>query len=577
MARKISTPGRAGRRNPASQGDREDREDREDQLAAQNEELRRAQSELEASRNRYAQLYDRAPVGYLALDGRGCIMEINITGARKLRMAREQLVGTQLSLFADGVANLTLLLEHLRKCRSLQERVVTRLDLKVHGGAVLPVQLASAPERAEKGTLYFTTLTDLTQQAAAETALRHRDEALRRLNEELELRVHERTEALRKSEALKRGVFESIAAELVVIDSQGGILEISKAGIAPEESALFAVSSKAQNYLEICQRAAEDGYDGSTQAAVGIAAVLGGNLQKFHTEYRRTVAEEEDRWFSLTVTPLAETGGAVLLHEEISARKNLERQILEISEKERRRIGQDLHDGLCQHLTGTALMAAALARSLSDGPEGGRASEIARFIRTAVEETRHVARGLHPVEIDACGLSSALQEMVDEIARRMPCTFECGEDVDVGDSEVAVNFYRIAQEAVANALKHAEATRVLVSLQRSGNYLVLTVEDDGVGFQPLTESHKGMGFAIMRHRASTLGAKLDSMALPGGGVRVRCSLPLYLGRRTRGPAPSADSTPVTADVPAPALPATTGGADPAPVPPDSRTPRSAQH
>jgi PAS domain S-box-containing protein len=551
--------------------------DREDQLAAQNEELRRAQSELEASRNRYAQLYDRAPVGYLALDGRGCIMEINLTGARKLGVAREQLVGSQLSFFADGIVNLSLLLEHLRKCRSLQERVVTRLDLKVPGGVVLPVQLASAPERAEKGSLYFTTLTDLTEQAAAETALHHQEEALRRLNEELELRVQERTEALRKSENLKRGVFESIVAELVVLDAQGGILELNKAGIAPEESALFDIPPNSKNYLEICHRAAEEGVDGASQAAAGIAAVLGGNLQKFHTEYRRTVAEEDDRWFSLTVTPLAEAGGAVLLHEEISGRKNLERLILEISEKERRRIGQDLHDGLCQHLTGTALMAAALARSLSDGPEGGRASEIARFIRTAVEETRHVARGLHPVEIDAYGLSSALQELVDEVSRRMPCEFECGEDVDVGDSEVAVNFYRIAQEAVANALKHAAATRVSVSLQRSGNYLVLTVEDDGVGFQPLAESHKGMGFAIMRYRASTLGAKLDSMALPGGGVRVRCSLPLHLGRRSRSQAPGADPAAAGAPISALLTPSEAAVlADPAPVPPDSRTLRSAQ-
>ena len=571
MTQKSRTP---GRKIPVAQADHED------QLAAQNEELRRAQSELEASRNRYAQLYDGAPVGYLTLNAKGCILDINLTGAHKLGMPRGRLVGSLLSCFADGIANLTLMLEHLRKCRTASERVVTRLDLRVKGGKVLPVQLASAPECPENGRLYFTTLTDLTKQAEAESALRLRDEALCRLNAELELRVQERTESLRKSEALKTGVLESIVAEVVVLDSQGGILELNKAGIDPKDSALFAVPSEAQNYLEICQRAAEEGLDGASQAAIGIAAVLEGNLQKFHTEYRRTVAEEEDRWFSLTVTPLAELGGAVMLHEEISERKNLERQILEISENERRRIGQDLHDGLCQHLTGTALMAAALARSLSDGPEGGRASEIARFIRTAVEETRHVARGLHPVEIDACGLSSALQEMVDEIARRIPCKFECGEDVDVGDSEVAVNFYRIAQEAVANALKHAKATRVLVSLQRSGNYLVLTVEDDGIGFQPLAESHKGMGFAIMRYRASTLGAKLDSMALPGGGVRVRCSLPLDLGRRTRSPAPVTDSTPVESAVPGPALPALTEEAaapdDPAPVPPDSRTPRSAQ-
>jgi hypothetical protein len=117
----------------------------------------------------------------------------------------------------------------------------------------------------------------------------------------------------------------------------------------------------------------------------------------------------------------------------------------------------------------------------------------------------------------------------------------------------------------------------LVSLLRSGNYLVLTVEDDGIGFQPLAESHKGMGFAIMRYRASTLGAKLDSMALPGGGVRVRCSLPLQLGRGSRSRAPGSD--PAAAGAPLSALLTPNEEAipaDPAPAPPDSRTLQSAQ-
>ena len=499
--------------------------DEADQLAAENEEMRSAQSELEDSRNRYAQLYDLAPVGYITLSRNGRIENINLTGARMLGCEREQLIGAMLNTFANAPGDLGHLLTHLRQCRKGAQKVLTRLELKTRSAQVLAVQLISNPAGETLHASYLTILTDLSEQAHFERVLNENQAAVQRLNESLELRVLARTAALRKSELLKQSIFESIAAEVVVLNTRGDIIEYNQPHWGLATSALFQIENGSSNYLDVCQQAAEEAQDGAAQAAAGIAAVLGGSLERFNIEYRKPGSAEADRWFSLTATPLADGAGVLLLHEDISEQKNLQREILEVSEKERRRIGQDLHDGLCQHLTGTALLATALARSLADGPAGARALEIANYIRTAVDQTRHVARGLHPVEIDACGLSSALQELADDINKRLPCVFHYFGDIDVGDSEVAVNLFRITQEAVDNVIKHAQAHRIDIHLKKTGAYLLLTIEDNGIGLQHSQKPRKGMGINIMKYRASTLGAKLDVVNLPEHGVRVRCSLP----------------------------------------------------
>ncbi|MES2569931.1 MAG: PAS domain S-box protein, partial [Verrucomicrobiota bacterium] len=489
--------------------------------------LRTLRLELEQARERSTLQYDHAPVGYCTLDAAGRIHTLNHAAEALLGRQCHAIAGSLFSSLIKERSQLSKLSAHLRACSENSARVVTRLRLRHADGAALFVQLTSQPEAGRFGTVYLTALTDLTEQAATERTLKRNQARLKRLNHELEARVHTETEALKKSEIFKRAAFESIAAQLLIVDLNGEILAINASGADTAFPAMFAVEPPSSNYLETCRRAAEDAQDGAAQAAIGISAVLAGNLQQFRTEYRRPGERGEDRWFSLSVTALAQGAGAVLLHEDISERKHLEREILEISELERRNIGQDLHDGLCQYLTGTALMATALANSLGATSESEKARDIAQFMRAAVEKTRELARGLHPVEIEGCGLVGALQELAQGINKRVPCVFQSTRGINVKDAMVAVTYYRIAQEAVENALKHGNPRKILITLSNSGAYLVLTVEDDGIGFHPQSMLRgKGMGINIMKYRASALGAKFAASNLPARGVRVLCSLPL---------------------------------------------------
>ncbi|MDQ3623487.1 MAG: PAS domain-containing protein, partial [Verrucomicrobiota bacterium] len=502
--------------------------DHQDQLATQNEELRAAQEELEESRNRYADLYDSAPVGYVSLSAAGRIEEINLTGAVMLGRSRERLTGVPFHRFVRDRNSLEKFLAHLRECRRMRSTVSTRIELDAPGGT-LPVELRSRPQ-PDRSLLVLTTILDLTQQARAEEARIESQQALHLLNQELEQRVRERTAALEKSETLKQTVFDAIPAQIVVLNAQGEIIECNRAwekNAGAESSAFGETGGNGSNYLEICRRCIKK-QQGAAEAGAGIEAVLRGHLQQFQTEYHRLSGSERERWFAVTATPLAGGAGAVVLHEDVTARKILEREILEISEAERRRVGQDLHDSLSQHLGGTALMAGALATSLARAhlPESEEALQIAGLIRIALRQTRELARGLHPVELDAQGLVSALQELAQSVTGRVSCECRCPGELAITNNEVAVNLYRIAQESVANALKHGHPRKIVIMLKQAARYLVLTIEDDGPGLKPLNDSANGMGLHIMRYRASSLGAKLEIGNRLTGGARVRCSLPL---------------------------------------------------
>lgn len=215
-------------------------------------------------------------------------------------------------------------------------------------------------------------------------------------------------------------------------------------------------------------------------------------------------------------------------------RKRLEKEILEISDREQRRIGQDLHDGLCQQLAGIELMSRALeqriaARSKADA---ARAGEIARHVREVIRQTRLLARGLSPVTLESEGLTSALQELASNTEQifRVACRFECRQPVPVRDQTVATHLYRIAQEAVSNAIKHGKATRILIKLARQDHRMTLTISDDGSGFPESGREAKGMGLRIMHSRAGMLGGALAIENNPGTGARVICTL--TLGRET---------------------------------------------
>jgi two-component system, LuxR family, sensor kinase FixL len=209
---------------------------------------------------------------------------------------------------------------------------------------------------------------------------------------------------------------------------------------------------------------------------------------------------------------------------DITERKRLEQEILAISNREQRRIGQDLHDGLCQELAGIQLMAEVLEQDLKSKRDSAQAGKIAESVRRAISHTRMLARGLSPVEVENNGLMSALHELAQNTAAlfHIGCSFECPAPVLVRDNAAATHLYRIAQEAINNAVKHGRARKVVIRLAVEGKLVRLRVEDDGGGFKEAPAGHHGMGLHIMKYRSEVVGAKLTVTPAPKRGTVVTC-------------------------------------------------------
>jgi len=213
-----------------------------------------------------------------------------------------------------------------------------------------------------------------------------------------------------------------------------------------------------------------------------------------------------------------------IIHD-LSRRRALEKDILEISDKEKRRMGQDLHDGLGQLLTGIGFKSKSLEHKLAKLglPEAESAKQLAELVTQAITESRAIARGLQPVSVEVTGLMSALEELATNLQQifKIECTFVCPEQILLDDASMSMHLYRIAQEAANNAVKHGKATSVIISLERRDAKLRLAVTDDGKGFVP-ESAMGGMGLHIMRYRAAMIGGTVSIESRPERGTVVSC-------------------------------------------------------
>jgi signal transduction histidine kinase len=216
------------------------------------------------------------------------------------------------------------------------------------------------------------------------------------------------------------------------------------------------------------------------------------------------------------------------LTEEIAERERLERELLEISEREQRRIGHVLHDSLCQHLTGTTLAAQVLEEKLAarDLPEAAEASQVVSLVEEGINLSRKLAKGLYPVEVTADGLMLALEEYAASTSElfKVACRFECDSPVLIHDTATAGHLYRIAQEAVGNAIKHGKARNILITLTVSEDSTLLSVNDDGTGLPEPLPKERGMGLRIMAHRSDMIGGGFTARRNVIGGTEVACEL-----------------------------------------------------
>ena len=238
-------------------------------------------------------------------------------------------------------------------------------------------------------------------------------------------------------------------------------------------------------------------------------------------------------WVETTIVPFLGDDGRPVQHvsirTDVSWRRRLEREILETGERERRRIGRDLHDNLGQRLTALELGAQGLIETVSRlSPQAGATlRHLAQQLREAVSQTRQLSHGLSPVSLEAGGLMHALLELAESTLAltRVECRFVGSRITNPPDPSTASHLYRIAQEAVANALKHGRPGRIIISLSQARGRVVLEVSDDGGGFNLPARSDAGLGLRVMRYRAGLFGGDLQVRSSPGKGTRVTCSAP----------------------------------------------------
>lgn len=255
----------------------------------------------------------------------------------------------------------------------------------------------------------------------------------------------------------------------------------------------------------------------------------GESVEHYETIRRRKDGRMVD--ISVTVSPIREKDGKIVgaskVARNITERKRLENEILEISEREQRRMGNDLHDGLCQELAGIELMCRVLEQKLAakSKAESKQVGNIALHIREAVTHTRNLAHGLSPVELENNGFMSALRELAANVEKvfRVECRFECPEPVLIQNNAVATHLFRIAQEATNNAIKHGRPKHVAISLKPTREKITLCVTDDGAGIQGGNPNGTGMGMHIMKYRASVVNADLQLRSAAGSGTSVICT------------------------------------------------------
>jgi signal transduction histidine kinase len=268
------------------------------------------------------------------------------------------------------------------------------------------------------------------------------------------------------------------------------------------------------------------------QAFLGVVAVLSLTLsavvsarEQITQDVRRARDELEGRVRERTAD-LSRANQS--LRAEMVERSRLEKELLDAGERERLRLGRDLHDDLGQLLTGIAFLSTAVEKRLSAQslPETASAKEIRSLVQEAIAKTHSLSLGLTPVSLGSGGLLAAIQELATMTERvfGVTCTFKCDQVLVVDRPIAATNLYRIVQEAISNAVRHGRAHRIVISLALQGEHLRLAIRDDGVGLGLRDEQREGLGLSIMKHRAEQLGGALDIQP-NRGGTTVVCSVP----------------------------------------------------
>jgi PAS domain S-box-containing protein len=343
-------------------------------------------------------------------------------------------------------------------------------------------------------------------------------------------------EALQQEQNVVSAILHTVGALVVVLDPQGRIVRFNRA--CEQVSGYSFEQIKEKYFWELCvePEEAERFKEFVEQQR------LDQNAKDYESSWvARDGARRLIAWSS-TLLPGDNGAPAYIIATgiDITERKRLEKAILEISAAEQRRIGQDLHDGLGQHLTGIAFMSKVQERRLAEKglAEASDAARIVSLVNEAIHKSRELAHGLLPVSSDSQGLMSALKRWAAEVEDlfHISCRFHVDEPVLIHDANLSTHLYRIAQEAVNNAIRHGQAKCIIISLLAGGECGILTIENDGVSLSQSSSDrsgdHSGMGMQIMNYRARMIGGSLKVESGEVRGMTITCLFPLATGRNS---------------------------------------------
>jgi two-component system, LuxR family, sensor kinase FixL len=448
----------------------------------------------------------------------GTIVEWNPAAERLFGYSAAEAIGRWITLIVpqDRLAEEQNILNRIRRGKTIDHYETIR---RAKNGRLVNVSVSVSPLRDERGRIAAasTIIRDITGRKAAEEALRDRERRL-------------------------ETIINTAADAIITIDEHALIDSIN-----PATEKLFGYAAReivGQNINRLMPEPFHGEHDGYVRnyCRTGSAKIIGigrevTGLRKDGTTFPMHLSVSEVRLESRRLF----TG---IIHD-LSGRRRLERQILEAAANEQRRIGQDLHDGLCQDLVGIAFSLDAAIYSLPPEAEAASKafSKLAMSVREAAAQARDLSHGLNPVNLSAGGVVVGLENLAKKVSQsfRVNCAFRWDGKTNVRDDTIATHLYRIVQEAVSNAIKHGKANKIEVALSSDRNSMELAISDNGSGIPQKTiesvrkgfamdalQSGKGLqggiGLQTMHYRARVIGGTFAASARPGGGSVIRCIL-----------------------------------------------------
>jgi PAS domain S-box-containing protein len=460
-------------------------------------ERKRAEQALHESEQRFHNLFDCSPDAIFVEDLNGRVLNANPAACRLHGLTREALIGKPASELVPP--------EHRPSLPEDFGRLVTGEVHELEGfswtadGRSVPVELRVSRIVYSGQPALLLNARDITERKQAEAVARRERERLRRMVDtaqvgilfaSLDGKVHEANDALLRMIGWTREEFT--------------VRSLNWRALTPPE-----FGELGREELDQLLR------HGATRPAEWI--ILHKNGRRIPVLCNRVLL------------PGAIEPEFVALLLDLTGQRQLEGALQDSVEATQSRIARDLHDGLGQQLGGALYLSRMVHVDLQNrgAPETSRAAEVSRLLKEALELTRRVAHGLHSVPVESDGLMLALEALTAQVsaANRVETVFECEPPVLIADARLSTHLFRIAQEAVNNALKHSQATHIEIALWQDAETICLRVRDNGVGLAYGPRGH-GLGMQTMKHRAQLIGGILSVQNATGGGVIVNCQVPL---------------------------------------------------